>query len=89
MTRPCSFQDRLYAIEAGNRNANSMQDVLRWDGGYQAQSATFMAFYYTDNNGTKPTMGNYNIGLVLGKKGQRPTTCRSSLTLDVTQRRLD
>lgn len=60
------FRNDGYAIEAGNKSGNSAKMFCQFPGGYQAQSATFMAFYYTDNNGSKPTMGNYNIGLVLG-----------------------
>lgn len=60
------FRSDGYAIEAGDKTGNSDKMFCQIPGGYQAQYATFMAFYYTDNNGTKPTMGSYNVGLVLG-----------------------
>jgi len=60
------FRQDGYAIEAGNKNGNGPKMLCQFDGGFQTHSATFMAFYFTDNNGSKPTLGYYNIGLVTG-----------------------
>lgn len=60
------FRQDGYAIEAGNVNGNGAKMLCQFNGGFQTQSATFMALYFSDNDGSKPTYGAFNIGLVSG-----------------------